>query len=147
MIVCQGVRSIPGLSIDGGREGERARGSAVGVDVGQIRCQDRLGLFDCVAVSDLGRELSKGDGGKAAPVVREDVAPLPLSPEPEAVPVPNRDLMEADMRLRSTKRPKPAQCGLERVKQWGIAIETVSNGEQRYQRRDDRLFVIDLMSW
>jgi hypothetical protein len=134
------------LPIHCGGEGERAGSTAVGVDVGQVRCQDRRGLFDCVAVSDLSRQLSQGDGGEATPVVGEDVAPLPLSPEPEAIPVPDRDLMEADVRLRPTKGPKPAQCRLEGVKHGGIAIKTVSNVEERYQWRDDRLFVVDFMS-
>lgn len=93
LIVSQGVRSVPRLAVHGGGEGECARGAAVGVDVGQVRAQNRLGLIDCVAVGDLCRKLSKGDGGKAAPVVREDVTPLTLGAEPEAIPMPDSDLV------------------------------------------------------
>ena len=59
LIVSQGVRSVPRLAVHGGGEGECARGAAVGVNVGQVCAQNRLGLIDCVAVGDLCRSSAR----------------------------------------------------------------------------------------
>ena len=138
LVVGQRVGVVPGNAVDAAGHDEGAGCRAVRREVHEVRGENAVG---CLVVA----ELVAGHGCEHAPVVREGVAPLPVAAEPVAVPMPDRDVVQPDVRLRAAKRPEPGQCPTQRLAQFRARPLALRQCEQRDQRRHHRLFVVDLV--
>ena len=111
LVVGQRVSMVPGNAVDAAGHDEGAGCRAVRREVHEVRGENAVG---CLVVA----ELVAGHGCEHAPAGTGGCRPTAGCGRTSSRGVPDRDVVQPDVRLRAAKRPEPGQCPTQRLAQF-----------------------------